>query len=142
MNWAMFPLLNSRGPEILSIWDIVVALLLSLPFLLADLLVDFTYRAIPFIFTILSVLAILLLLMASIYAAWRLVTTSIHLLNSLVGFGTIAAIRVNKRIESRNREAAMRSTHANCDIECCSEELEPCERPCCHQCCSHGDRRG
>ncbi len=124
-----------------TIPEIIVDWLLSLPFTLVDLLVSFMYQAIPFIFTILVVLAILLLLLASTYAAWRLVASSIHLWNSLVGFGTIAAIQVNRRIETRDREEAIRSAYTDSEDECCSEESESCEQPCCHKCYSHGDRR-
>ena len=133
----MFLLLDCCFRPRPSIWENIIDGLLNL----AGNLVAFMYQAIPFILTILAVLAILLLLVASLYACWKLVTSSIHLLNSLVGFGTIAAIQVNRRIETRDREAALRSTHADSEVECCEEESEPCEQPCCHQCCSHDDRR-
>lgn len=127
----MLLLLDSRVVFRPTIWEIVVDLLLSLPFLLVDLLADFTYRAIPFIFTILVVLAVLFLLLASIYAAWRLVGTSIQVLNSIVGLGTIVVLQVNARNERKNKERAERSIPSESKTECCTEETGPCEGFCC-----------
>ena len=118
----MVPLLYIPVPENPSIWEIVVDLLLSLPAILVDLLANFTYRAIPFIFTISVVLATLLLLLASIYAAWRLVRSSIQVLNSIVGLGTVVVLQVNAKNERRNKERAERSIPSKSKTECCTEE--------------------